>query len=51
MLQLRVAAMVLIQNMDSDEEQIQIPTYEEPKVYAVNTIDNRTGVKMTPKVI
>ena len=42
--------MVLIQNMDSDEEQLQIQTYEEPKAYAVNTIDNRTGIKMTPKV-
>ena len=30
MVQLRVAAMVLIHNMDSDEEQLQIQTYEEP---------------------
>ena len=50
MVQLRVAAMALIQNMDSDEEQLQIQTYQEPEAYAANTIDNRTGIKMTPKV-
>ena len=50
MVQLRVAAMVLIQNMDSDEEQLQIQTYEEPEAYAVSTIDSRQGIKMTPKV-
>ena len=50
MVQLRVAAMVLIQNMDSDEEQLQIQTYEEPEAYAVSTMDNRPGIKMPPKV-
>ena len=42
--------MVLIQNMDSDEEQLQIQTYEEPEAYAVSTMDNRPGIKMIPKV-
>ena len=42
--------MVLIQNMDSDEEQLQIQTYEEPEAYAVSTMDNRPGIKMPPKV-
>ena len=50
MVQLRVAAMVFIQNMDSDEEQLQIQTYEEPEAYAVSTMDNRPGIKMPPKV-
>ena len=36
--------------MDSDEERLQIQTYEEPEAYAVSTIDNRPGIKMTPKV-
>ena len=31
---IRVAAMVLIHNMDSDEEQLQIVSYEEPEAYA-----------------
>ena len=42
--------MVFIQNMDSDEEQLQIQTYEEPEAYAVSTMDNRPGIKMPPKV-
>jgi hypothetical protein len=36
--------------MGSDEEQRQIQTYEEPEAYAVSTIENRPGIKMTPKV-
>ena len=31
---IRVAAMVLIHNMDSDDEQLQIVSYEEPEAYA-----------------
>ena len=31
---IRVAAMVLIHNMDSDEEQLQMVAYEEPEAYA-----------------
>ena len=42
--------MVSFHNMDSDQEQLQIQTYEEPEAYAVSTIDNRPGIKMTPKV-
>ena len=42
--------MVLIHNMGADEEQRQIQTYEEPEAYAVSTIENRPGIKMTPKV-
>ena len=49
--QVRVAAMVLIHNMDSDEEQLQIVSYEEPEAYAATShSDNRMGIKMTPKV-
>ena len=43
--------MVLIHNMDSDEEQLQIVSYEEPEAYAATShSDNRMGIKMTPKV-
>ena len=42
--------MVLIHNMHSDEQQLQIQTNEEPEAYAVSTIDNRPGIEMTPKV-
>ena len=49
--QVRVAAMVLIHNMDSDEEQLQIVSYEEPEAYAAAShSENRMGIKMTPKV-
>ena len=48
---LRVAAMVLIHNMDSDEEQLQIVSYEEPEAYAATShSENRMGIKMTPEV-
>ena len=48
---IRVAAMVLIHNMDSDEEQLQIVSYEEPDAYAAAShSENRIGIKMTPKV-
>ena len=36
--------------MDSDEEQLQIQTYEEREAYSVSTMDNRPGIKMIPKV-
>ena len=43
--------MVLIHNMDSDEEQLQIVSYEEPEAYAAAShSENRMGIKMTPKV-
>ena len=42
--------MVLNQNMDSDKEQLQIQTYEEPEAYTVSTVDSRQSIKMTPKV-
>jgi len=42
--------MVLIHNMDSDEEQLQIVSFEEPEAYAVGHAGNRLGIKMTPKV-
>ena len=42
--------MVLIQNMDSDEEQLQIQTYGQPEAYAVSTMDTRLGIRMIPKV-
>ena len=43
--------MVLIHNMDSDEEQLQIVSYEEPDAFAATShSDNRMGIKMTPKV-
>ena len=43
--------MVLIHNMDSDEEQLQIVTYEEPDAFAAaSQAENRLGIKMTPKV-
>ena len=43
--------MVLIHNMDSDEEQLQIVAYEEPEAYAAAShSENRMGIKMTPKV-
>ena len=42
--------MVLIQNMDSDEEQLQIVSYEEPDAFAASQADNRLGIKMTSKV-
>ena len=43
--------MVLIHNMDSDKEQLQIISYEEPKAYAATShSENRMGIKMTPKV-
>ena len=43
--------MVLIHNMDSDEEQLQIVSYEEPEAYAATShSENRMGIKMTPKV-
>ena len=49
--QVRVAAMVLIHNMDSDEEQLQIVSYEESEAYAATShSENRMGIKMTPKV-
>ena len=40
--------MVLIHNMDSDEEQLQIVSFEE--AYAASHAENRLGIKMTPKV-
>ena len=41
----------LIHNMDSDEEQLQIVSYEEPDAYAAAShSENRIGIKMTPKV-
>ena len=49
--QVRVAAMVLIHNMDSDEEQLQIVSYDEPEAFAATShSENRMGIKMTPKV-
>ena len=37
--------------MDSDEEQLQIVSYEEPEAYAATShSENRIGIKMTPKV-
>ena len=43
--------MVLIQNMDSDEEQLQIVSYEEPDAFAAaSQAENRLGITMTPKV-
>jgi hypothetical protein len=37
--------------MDSDEEQLQIVSYEEPEAYAATShSENRMGIKMTPKV-
>ena len=39
--------MVLIHNMDSDEEQLQIVSFEE--AYAASHAENRLGIKMTPK--
>ena len=43
--------MVLIHNMDSDEEQLQMVAYEEPEAYAAAShSENRMGIKMTPKV-
>ena len=42
--------MVLIHNMDSDEEQLQTVSYEEPEAFAASHADNRLGIKMTPKV-
>ena len=36
--------------MDSDEEQLQIVSYEEPEACAASHADNRQGTKMTPKV-
>ena len=43
--------MVLIHNMDSDEEQLQIVSYEEPEAYAATShSENRMCIKMTPKV-
>ena len=42
--------MVLIQNMDSDEEQLQIVSCEEPEAYTASHVDTRQGIKMTPKV-
>ena len=43
--------MVLIHNMDSDEEQLQIVSYEGPEAYAATShSENRMGIKMTPKV-
>ena len=39
--------MVLIQNMDSDEEQLQIVSYEEPDAFAASQADKRLGIKMT----
>ena len=36
--------------MESDEEQLQIVSYEEPEAYIVSTVDSRQGIKMTPKV-
>ena len=43
--------MVLIHNMDSDEEKLQIVSYEEPEAYAAAShSENRMGIKMTPKV-
>ena len=48
---IRVAAMALIHSMDSDEEQLQIVSYEEPEAYAAASHSkNRIGIKMTPKV-
>ena len=41
--------MVLIHNMGSDEEQLQIVSYEEPEAFAASHADNRLGIKMTPK--
>ena len=41
--------MVLIHNMDSDEEQLQIVSYEEPDAFAAaSQAENRLGIKMTP---
>ena len=49
--QVRVAAMVLIHNMGSNEEQLRIVSYEEPEAYAAAShSENRMGIKMTPKV-
>ena len=49
--QVRVAAMVLIHNVDSDEEQLQIVSHKEPEAYAATShSENRMGIKMTPKV-
>ena len=43
--------MVLIHNMDSDEEQLQIVSYEEPEAYAAAShSENQIGIKMIPKV-
>jgi len=36
--------------MDSDEEQLQTVSYEEPEAFAASHADNRLGIKMTPKV-
>ena len=43
--------MVLIHNMDSDEEQPHIDSYEEPEADAATShSENRMRIKMTPKV-
>ena len=42
--------MVLIHNMDSDEEQLQIVSYEERGAFAASHAENRQGIKLTPKV-
>ena len=36
--------------MDSDEEQLQTVSYEEPEAFAASHANNRVGIKMTPKV-
>ena len=37
--------------MDSDEEQLQIVSYNEPEAYAAAShSENRIGIKMTPKI-
>jgi len=36
--------------MDSDEEQLQIVSYEERGAFAASHAENRQGIKMTPKV-
>jgi len=36
--------------MGSDEEQLQIQTYEEPEAAVISTIGSRQGIEMTPKV-
>ena len=40
--QLRIAAMALIHYMDSDEDQLQIQTYEGPEAYVFSTKDAQT---------